>query len=512
MAYYILAHDLGTTGNKAVLFDEKGEIIGSVYHPYDTYYPRPGFVEQRPDDWWKAVCLTVRQLLESTKVRPDLIACVTFSGQMMSAVPVDEGGNLLRESILIWADTRSRKPAEGMVERLGGWESFFEMTGAGLLPENYTLSKILWHKENEPDIYQKTYKFLHAKDYIICRLTGRFTNDYTDASNSGYLDIRRRDYSEEILEAAGVSKDKLPELHESTDVVGHITEGAAKESGLTAGTPVVEGAGDVPAATLGAGVARKGVGYIYIGSANWTGAYAKEPILDAKTRVVNLCHVIPGVYAPHHTAYVGGIAQQWFRDNFCEVEKSAAETLGLNAYSLMNLKLEGVPPGADNVIFLPYMREGGAPYHNPHARGAFIGLTLPTKKEHLLRALLEGVAFNFRILTENFANVGVQTKEFRAIGGGVLNRIWMQIYADVLRTRVVCPVLSQEANAFGAAVAGGIGVKMFQGFDAAESLSPATYACQPKAEASEKYEQLYPVFKKAYECLIPVFGQLASAR
>ena len=510
MGDYILAHDLGTTGNKAVLFDDRGRILGSVYHPYETYYPHPTFVEQRPGDWWHAVCVTVKQLLENLKVQPGRIACVTFSGQMMSAVPVDGKGNLLRESILIWADTRSRKLAERLIDRVGGWEKFFDMTGAGLLPENYSLSKILWHKKNEPDIYKKAHKFLHAKDFIICRLTGKFSNDYTDASNSAYLDIRNREYSETMLEAAGVSKDKLPDLCESTDVVGHVTEGAAKETGLMPGTPVVEGAGDVPAATLGAGVAREGVGYIYIGSANWTGVYAKAPIFDAKTRVVNLCHVIPGVYAPHHTAYVGGIAQQWFRDTFCEVEKSAAEDLGVNAYSLMNLKLEDVPPGAHNIIFLPYMREGGAPYHNPHARGAFLGLTLPSRKEHLLRAVLEGVAFNFRIITENFEAVGIKTKEFGAIGGGVLNSVWMQIFADVLQRKIRCPVLSQEANAFGAALAGGIGVKMFGDFSVAESLVPTTYECRPRSENAKTYDELYPVFKNAYERLVPVFDQLAS--
>lgn len=512
MSSFILAHDIGTTGNKAVLFDENGQLKGSVYHPYQTYYLHPTWVEQRPDDWWKAVCITTRQLLEKLKVSPGDIVCLTFSGQMMGGVPVDKNGESLREYVLIWADSRSKKQAKDIIDRVGGWQRFFEITGGGQIPETYTISKILWYKENEPEIYRRAYNFLHAKDFIICRLTGKFTNDYTDASNSGYLDMRKRDYSDEILEVAGISRDKLAHLHESIDVVGYIKEKAAKEIGLKSGTPVVEGSGDVPAATLGAGVSREGIGYVYVGSANWTGVYAKEPIFDSRTRIVNLCHVIPKVYSPHHTAYAGGITQQWFKDSFCEMEASAAEQIGLNVYSIMNLKVEKVPAGAENLIFLPYMRGGGAPYHNPNARGAFIGLTLPCRKEHLLRAVLEGVAFNFRIMIENFEKVHIKIKEFRAIGGGALNRLWMQIYADVLGTKILCPALSQEANSLGAAVAGGIGIKMFSDFSIMDKLIQISSEYEPRSENHGKYNELYPVFKNAYERLLPVFDQLAAGK
>lgn len=510
MGKYILAHDIGTTGNKAALFNLEGKLISSSYTPYKTFYLKPVWVEQKPSDWWKAFCVSTKNLIESTNIEVKDIECVSFSGQMIGAVPVDRNGTLLRENVLIWSDGRSSKQASYLLDELGGWKNFFKITGGGQVVDNYSISKIMWFKENEPDIYNKTFKFLQTKDFIINKLTGNFCNDYTDASNSGYLDIKKREYSKEILKAAGISEDKLPDLHESIDVAGKVTKQASKATGLVEGLPVVEGAGDVSAATFGAGVIDEGIGYICIGSANWTGVYSKEPIMDHETRIVNLCHVIPGVYAPHHTAYTGGIAQQWYKDSFCEIEKLSAEKANMNIYDVLNLKASKVKAGSENVIFLPYLRGGGSPFHNPNSRGAFIGLSLLTRKEHLFRSVLEGVAINFKLMIDNFERKGVNIKEFRAIGGGALSKLWLQIYSDVLNKKIIRSSYLQQANTLGAAVAGGIGVGIYKDEDILRNILKEKDLFIPDSKSGDKYKRLIPIFLKAYKGLKGVFDELSQ--
>jgi len=511
MGKYILSHDIGTTGSKAALFSFDGKLISSNYIPYETFYPKPIWAEQKPSDWWEAFCTNTKNLIERTNISAKDIECVSFSGQMMGAVPVDKNGTLLRENVLIWSDGRCNKQAENLLDELDGWKNFFKITGGGQAIVNYSISKIMWYKENEPDIYNKAYKFLHTKDFIINRLTGNFCNDYTDASNSGYLDIKKRKYSKEILKAVDISEDKLPELYESIDVVGKVTKKAANATGLFEGLPVVEGAGDVSAATFGAGVIDEGVGYLYIGSANWTGVYTKEPIMDQETRIVNLCHVIPDVYAPHHTAYTGGIAQQWYKDTFCEIEKFSAEKANINVYDILNLKASEIKAGSGNLIFLPYLRGGGAPYHNPDSRGVFIGLNLSTKKEHLFRSILEGVAINFRLMIDNFERKNVRIKEFRAIGGGALSELWLQIYSDILDKRIIRSSYLQEANTLGAAVAGGIGVGIYKNEGILRKILKEKDVFVPNSESVNKYNKIVPIFVKAYKSLTDIFGELSQA-
>lgn len=510
MSRYILVHDIGTTGNKAALFDREGKLISSIYVPYETIYLKPTWVEQRPKDWWNAVCKSNRQLIEKLSISPKEVEVISFSGQTMGVVPVDKEGNSLRDSVLIWSDNRSKKQAEKILKKLGGWKNFYDITGQGEDPENFSISKMLWYKENEQELYNKTFKFLHSKDFIINKLTGKFSNDYSDASNGGYLDIRKREYSKSILKAADISKDKLPDLYESTDVIGKVTKKAAHETGLVEGIPVVEGAGDGSAATLGAGVIEEGLAYIYIGSANWTGVYSKEPIMDSETRVANLCHVIPGVYAPLHIAYTGGIAQQWFKDTFCDMEDFLAKNAHLNIYDVLNLKADKTKPGSGNLIFLPYLRGGGAPYYNPNSRGVLVGLNLSVKKEHVFRAVLEGVAINFRIMIEDFKRKNVKINKLRAIGGGALNKLWLQIFADVLNTNIVRSPYPQEACSLGAAVAGGIGVGLFKNVKVLVDFFGSEDEVIPNQPSVEVYNKLYPIFKKTYQSLTDVFDLLSK--
>jgi len=509
MGNYILAHDVGTTGNKAALFDKKGVMVASAYYPYPTHYVKPTWVEQSPEDWWRAVCDSTKEVLEKAKIFPQEIATVSFSGQMMGALPVDKSGNHLRKRAIIWADSRAHKQAKEILKKIG-FERFYKITAAGQVLETYSIAKILWQKENEQEIFKKTYKFLQAKDYIICRLTGNFVTDFTDASNSGLLDVKNRQWSDELLEVIGVGIEKLPKIYESVDIAGKIMPESAREIGLLSGTPVTVGAGDMICATTGAGVLEKETCYIYIGSAGWVGVYTEKPLFDLKTRLLTLCHAVSGIYASHHTMYSGGICYQWVKDVICQKEKDAAVQAEIDVYELLNYKASLVPPGSGGLIFLPYMRGGGAPYHNPDARGAFIGLNLAHKRENIVKAVLEGVALNLRILLENIMAKGIQIKEIRFIGGGARGNLWRQIIADVIGKEVLATTLSQEANSLGAAIIGGVGIGIFNNFKEAKKLVTIKEVSKPDLQAHKMYNEVYPIFKESYFNLADVFSKIAS--
>jgi len=509
MVKYILTHDIGTTGNKASIFGIEGNLVGSCYEPYETFYPKRFRVEQKPMDWWYAFCKSTKELLNSTNISPNDIEVVSFSGQMMGAIPVDKSGNLLRDGVLIWSDYSPISQAKRLIDEIGGWDNFYKITGGGQLVENYSIAKIMWYKDNESEIYKRTYKFLHAKDFIINKLTGNYCNDYTDASNSGYMDINKREYSSEILEASGISNEKLPSLNESFTIAGKVNKEASKLTQLPEGLPVVEGAGDVPAANFGAGVINEGLSYIYIGSANWTGVYSKKPILDPETRLVNFCHVIPNAYALHHTAYTGGIAKQWYKDTFCNIENILSNNIDINIYDLLELETEKLKDRPTNMIFIPYLRGGGAPYHNINSSGSIIGLNLAVKKEHILLAIMEGVALNFGVMIDNFKRLGINIDKFNAIGGGAKSRLWMQIYSDVLNKEINRSIYLQEANTLGAAIAGGIGVGIYKNEKILNNILSKMDTFIPNEEIVLKYKELKNIFIEAYNGLEKTFNLLS---
>jgi Sugar (pentulose and hexulose) kinases len=267
MKQFILAHDIGTTGNKATLYDREGRLIGSAFYGYNTVYSYTGWAEQNPEDWWRAVCATTQQLLRQTPgVRPDDVACIVFSGQMMGCVPLDRAARPLRNA-LIWADTRSLAQERWVGERIAP-ERVYRITGHRL-SASYSLTKMLWLRDHEPETYHSTYKFVHAKDAVAARLTGRFVTDPSDASSMNLFDIEAGAWSDEIIQATSINPEQLPPVIRSVDIVGEIQPDAAAQVGLPTGTPVVIGGGDGPCAAVGAGVIREGVAYNYIGSSSW---------------------------------------------------------------------------------------------------------------------------------------------------------------------------------------------------------------------------------------------------
>ncbi|MGC8971216.1 MAG: xylulokinase [bacterium] len=507
MRNYILSHDLGTTGNKATLYDEDGNLVASSFYSYSTYYPHPNWVEQNPLDYWNAFKSSTQELLAKSKVKSKEIAVISFSGQMMGCLPVDKDGSPLR-NIIIWADQRGVKEAELIRERLGE-EKVYKITGHRISP-TYSAAKILWIKKNEPDVFSKTYKFLLAKDFIIYKLTGKWVTDFSDASGTNLFDLQQEKWSEEIIEALEIPIDKLPEVHSSLEVVGELTQEASSELDLPSGIPIVIGGGDGACAACGAGVVEEGDAYNYLGASSWIAIASKRPIYDSRLRTFTFHHLAPGLFMPTGTMQSAGLSYQWARDNLAIREKEIASSFNLSPYEIMDLEAEKIPPGCENLIFLPYLLGERSPHWNPNARGVFIGLTPRHTRTHLIRAVLEGVGFNLRIILDAFLIQGIDIKEIRLIGGGGKSKFWANILANIFERDILRMETSEEATSLGSAIAGGVGVGIFQSLKVAKEIVRIKERIIPEESKITVYRRIFPIFIDAYERLIPIFEKLGG--
>ena len=503
---YILAHDLGTTGNKASLYNGEGTLLASAFYGYGLSLPKVGWAEQDPEDWWQAVCVSTQQLLANAAVPAAEIACVVFSGQMMGCVLVDRQANPLR-SALIWADMRAGAEAQAIIDGVG-MEEAYRITGHRA-SSSYSGAKILWVRNHQPDLFRGAYKFLQAKDFAVARLTGNFVTDHSDASGTNLYDLEAGDWSAAILDAVHLDRNLLPELHASSDVVGEVTAQAAAQTGLAVGTPVVIGGGDGCCAAAGAGVVREGSAYNYIGSSSWIGLATRQPVYDPSLRTFTWAHLVPGMFSPCGTMQAAGGSYQWLRDNFALPEKEAGAKLGVSAYELMNLQAAQSPAGANGLLFLPYLLGERSPRWNPQARGAFLGLTMKHTRADMIRAGLEGITFNLRVILEAFLEQNTPVEAMRVIGGGARGRVWRQIMADIYGLPVLRPAILEEATSMGAAIAGGVGVGIFSDWSVAERLTPIVDTCVPDASLKAPYDRQYALFNRAYAALEPLFDDMA---
>ncbi|MCB0046719.1 MAG: xylulokinase [Caldilineaceae bacterium] len=490
---YILAHDLGTTGNKAALFDEAGRQVGSAFAGYPTAYPHPNWAEQEPDDWWQAVCVTTRQLLAETGVAPSAIAAVGFSGQMMGCVALGADGAPLR-SCIIWADQRAQEEGAFLVERCG--EDAIYNTCGHLPSPAYSAPKILWLRNHQPEIYAQAVCFLQPKDYIAYRLTGNLVTDYSDASGTLLFNLATRDWEADFLARLDIPVEKLPALHPSNAVVGQVTATAADATGLAPGTPVVIGAGDGSAAGVGAGVIDAGDAYCNIGSSAWVSIAADAPLPDPLHRTITFHHAHPERYAPMGVMQAAGGARQWTWNLL------AQDALDLDAAAA------AVAPGSDNLLFLPYFIGERSPYWNPLARGALVGLTMNHGKAEIARATLEGVAFNLGLIVNALREQAPAMRAMRFIGGGSRGPLWRQILADIFQMPVQTLALQGDATSWGAAVTAGVGVGLYDWSIATESAAIIA-AAEPNPATMARYAELLDLYAATYRALEPIYARLA---
>lgn len=499
--HFILAHDLGTTGNKATLFDLDGAIVASTLAGYPTAYPHPNWAEQDPADWQRVVFASTRRLLAEAGISPAQIAVVSFSGHMQGALVVDARGIPLRPAI-IWADQRATTQARFVAETCGEAE-VYHLTGNRVSPA-YTLAKVLWIKENQPDIYRRIHKVLQPKDYAAFLLTGVFATDYSDASLTQFLNLKARTWSPEIIDPLGLEPDLLPPLYPSAEVIGQVTPAAAEAAGLLAGTPVVIGGGDGACATVGSGAVGLGDIYNYIGSSSWLALTTDRPVLDPQQRTFNFVHLDPNFYCALGTMQAAGGAYDWLE----RLLRDSDQTEPL--HRVLDEAANDLSPGAGGLLFLPYLLGERSPHWNPLARAAFVGLAMPHSRAEMARAVLEGVAFNLRHILDILRGQGVSVEAMRLIGGGSKSGLWRQILADVYDLPLVRLNLAAQATALGAAIAGGIGVGLYPDYRIARDLIPAIPAETPDPARRARYEALYRLFKESYTALEPIFEKLAT--
>lgn len=508
MAKYLLAHDLGTSGNKATLYTTDGSLVASRTCPYDTHYFNGNWAEQDPQDWWSAICRSTQELLIEAKADPSDVAVVALSGQMMGCTPVDRDGNPLRPSIL-YCDQRATREAAQVLSKIDP-KSFYDIAGHRVSP-SYSLEKLMWIRDHEPEIYARTHRTLCAKDYINCCLTGRVATDYSDASGTNAFDLNTFRWSEKIIGLAELDGEKFPEPLPSTAILGPVTSRAARETGLREGTPVAVGGGDGSCAGVGVGCIRPGTAYNYLGSSSWVALTVEKPIVDSQMRTMNWAHCVPGYLHPSGTMQTAGASHAWLKNTLCQVEAQQAAAQGVSPYQLIDEAVASVPAGANGVLFLPYMLGERTPWWNPNARGAFVGLNLATRREDMLRAVIEGITMNLGIIVNIFRG-HVPIDAITVIGGGARSAVWRQIMADVYG----CPVQSlnflEEATSMGAAVIGGVAAGVFPDFDVIHRFVRVDQTAAPGAENQRLYARLMPIFEKTYRSLVEVYDDLADLR
>jgi len=506
MSRYLLAHDLGTSGNKATLYSDDGRLIASQTVAYPTHFFNGNWAEQDPADWWRAVCDSTQALLAQAKVAPADIAVLALSGQMMGCTLVDKAGEVLRPSML-YCDQRASVQAARILEQIE-LKEFYHIVGHRVSP-SYTLEKLMWVRDNEPAIYARTHKTLCAKDYINFRLTGRMATDFSDASGTNAFDLNTFKWSERIIHLAGVDAAMFPDPLDSTHVLGEITREAAAATGLRVGTPVALGGGDGSCAGVGVGCIKPGTAYNYLGSSSWIALTVEKPIVDEQMRTMNWAHCVPGYLHPSGTMQTAGSSLQWLKEVICTSECAAAAATNASPYVLIDEVIAQSTPGANGILFLPYMLGERTPWWNPDARGAFIGLNLASKREDVLRAVMEGVTMNLGIIVNIFRR-HVPMDVITVIGGGAKSAVWRQMMADIYD----CPVESlnflEEATSMGAAVIGGVAVGLFKDFEVIHRFIKVDHVSTPNPANQQRYRQMMPLLEKSYRALVPVYEDLAK--
>jgi D-xylulose kinase len=506
MSKYILAHDLGTSGNKATLFSEDGKMVTSKTLPYDTFFAEGNIAEQNPSDWWTAIVNTTRELLK--KIAPSDIAGIALSGQMMGCLCVDKEGQPLYPHIL-YCDQRSTEQELFLSEKIDPLE-FYGITGHRI-SASYSIEKLMWIKKHKPEVFRDTYKILNAKDYINFKLCGRMATDPSDASGTNAYDLNKWQWSDKIIEAAEIDLALFPEVCSSIDVIGEVTEAASRETGLKKGTPVICGGGDGSCAGVGVGCISPGMAYNCLGSSSWIALTVEKPIVDEQRRTMNWAHVVPGLLHPSGTMQTAGSAYKWMVEQLCGQESFVAKRSGLNVYDLIDEELSASPVGANKLLFLPYLLGERTPRWNVDAKGAFIGLTLAHQHGDMLRAVMEGITMNLGLIVSIFRK-HIPIDCITVVGGGAKNKIWQQMMADIYQAEIRIPNFLDEATSMGAAVLAGIGAGVFKDFNVIERFINIEYVIYPNSENVRKYEKLIPLFDESYHALCSVYKGLSELR
>jgi xylulokinase len=496
MSQTILAYDLGTGGNKASLYDPQGRCLHAVFVPYETQYPQAGWHEQRPAAWWDSVVESTRRLLAAGVADPHSIACLAISGHSLGCVPLDADGNLLRDATPIWSDKRPAEQAQRFLERIEE-QAWYRLTGNGFPAPHYTVFKIMWYRDREPEMFQRVRTIIGTKDYINYRLTGRIATDYSYASGTGVYDLLRWDYSDRLLAAADLPRDIFPEIVPATQILGPLTAAAAEELGLPAGVQVACGGVDNACMALGARCTGQGRTYASLGSSGWIAVTSSQPLLDEDARPYVFTHVIPGMFTSAVAIFACGSALKWAREHLLVNLAVQAQLRGEEVYEAITRVASQSPVGARRLLFNPSLAGGSSLDASMNIRGALLGLDLGHSQADVARAVLEGIALNLRLVLDRLRQLGDVADEMIVVGGCSQSRVWRQILADALEIGIVKTNVGQEAGSLGAAAVAAVGAGLWSDFGPIDTIHQLQDAAQPIAAHSEVYRSLLPVFQQA---------------
>lgn len=492
----IIAYDLGTGGIKASLFQTDCRPCAHTFIPYETYYTGTDFHEQNPGDWWQGIIQSTKELMNHTGTCPEDIAALSISGHSLSVVPIDKNGRLLKDRIPIWSDTRASAQAEHFFNTVS-YEDWYMHTGNGFPPECYSIFKIMWYKDNEPEMFEKTYKILGSKDYCNFRLTGRCCTDYSYASGSGVYDLKKHAYIEEYLHHAGIKTCLLPEILPSHATVGTLTKEAADALCLPASVKVICGGVDNSCMALGAKGTEDGRTYTSLGSSSWIAVIGKEPILDFKCKPFVFEHCIEGLYTSATSIFSAGNSFRWVRDVICsELLSQEKEGTIKDAYTIMNEMILQSPIGAKKLIFNPSMAGGSMFEENKDIVAGYVGLTLGHTKNDLVRAAMEGITFNLKYAMDLLSQYRPGLSQMLLAGGGSKSPVWRQMFADIFDMEIIKTNIDQDAASLGAAALAAYGLGFIDSYDVLDSIHKVDAVAVPDPDHKKTYARLYPLHRE----------------
>jgi xylulokinase len=489
----VLGIDVGTSGSRVLIVNQDGRVDASATEEHAPFAsPRTTWAEQDPEDWWRASRTAIRNAMKTGQVVADSIRAIGLSGQMHGSVLLDEHGQVVRPAI-IWCDQRTEAEARWLTETLGS-ERLLELTSNPALT-NFTLTKLLWVRTHEPDAWRRVRRVLLPKDFVRLRLSGEYATDMADASGTLMLDVAHRRWSREILDAAQLESTILPRLFESPEVSARVSAEAAAGTGLREGTPIVAGAGDQAAGAIGMGITRPGAVSVTIGTSGVVFAATDRPALDPKGRLHTFCHAIPDRWHVMGVTQAAGLSLRWLR------EQLGLASQGDEAYAMMTREAAAIAPGADGVLWAPYLMGERTPHLDPGIRAALTGLAATHTRGHIVRAVLEGVAFSLRDSFTIFDELGVPVRRVILGGGGARSPLWREIQANVYGHPVET-VRADEGAAYGAALLAGVGAGLWPSVDeACDRLVKSSVAATPDSGIVATMNHRYEAYRRLYPAL-----------
>ncbi|MEM2637027.1 MAG: FGGY-family carbohydrate kinase [Candidatus Korarchaeota archaeon] len=496
----LLGLDLGTTTAKATIYDVNGNFISGEVVEYPIYTPRAGWAEQEATEWWEAIAKATK--IATSKIDPRQIKGISVSGQREGVALVDREGNPLSR-VIIWMDRRSVPQAEKLKQTFSERE-IYNITGLKI-DSTFTAPKLLWIKENQPELLQKTYKLLQPKDFIVFKLTGRMITDKSVASRTLLFDIHKRQWSAKLFDEFGIDMTLFPESLDSWEIAGEVTKDAAEKTGLVPGIPVLAGGGDRPIESFGTGLTSSDS----VCESTGTGlsiTVALDKIIESEKMLFSIgVHVLPGKWALEGGMGVVGSVLRWYRDNFGHSEKELGEYMGIRSYELMDMAVERIPPGSDGLIVIPMFMGARVPRWNPAVRGVIFGLTLSHTRMHIARAIMEGAVYELRFLLETLEKIGLSFKEVRHSGGGSKTPLWNEIKANILKKRAVV-MQERDAGGLGNAMLAGYGTKVFSSpEEAARTMTKVEAVIEPDPNIVQIYEAYYQFYLELVERLMDLY-------